>query len=120
MKRGCGTRAGIFTVDDWDAADTHIAQYDLPADTFLAGHQAFHRVADDCGLDLLLVNSSAGKRGVHRIARDHFHAGIEILSKLHHAGADYRYFTHVKFSLMAGVARAEETIVHPEADGQVQ
>src|ERR1700730_14955306 len=105
MKRGRGTGAGVFAIDDRDAADAHVAQDDLSAHALLASDETLHRVAHNCGLDLFLVHSRARKRGVYLVARDDFHAGAEILSELHHAGADDRYFTHVDISLMAGLAR---------------
>jgi hypothetical protein len=110
MKRSRGAGAGIFAVDDRNAADAHIAQHDLPAHAFLAGDETLHRVADDRGLNFVLIDTRAGERGIDRIARDHLHAGAEILSELHHAGADNRYVTHMDLSLMARLARVEATI----------
>ncbi len=104
MKRGRGAGAGIFAVDDRDASDAHLAQHDLSADTFLAGDEARGCVSDDRGLDLFLLDPGARKRAVYRIARENFHTGVEVLSELDHAGADYRNFTHVSDLLVDGRA----------------
>src|ERR1700722_20383995 len=105
MKRRRGAGTGVFAIDDRDTADAHIAQHNLAAHAFLAGDETLHRVADDGGLDFILIHPRARKRGIYRVARDNFHAGAEILPELHHAGADNRYFTHVDVSLMAGLTR---------------
>ena len=86
-RRGAGTR--IFAVDDRDAADAHLAQHDLSADAFLAGYEARRGVSDHCSLDLFLLDPGVRKRAVYGVARDNFHAGVEVLAELHHPGADY-------------------------------
>src|SRR5713226_1066801 len=97
MERSGGAGACVLAIDDRDAADAHLAQYDLAAHAFLPGDQTSHRVADHGGFDELRFGSRRGERIVHRVARQYFHAGVEVFAELDHSGTDNRYVAHSWF-----------------------
>ena len=76
-------------------ADAHLAQDDLAADALLAGDEAGGGVADDGGLDGLLLDAGRVQGALDGLAGQVLQAAVEELAEMGHPHADDGYFSHV-------------------------
>src|SRR6516165_3799393 len=94
MKGGGRARAGVLAIYNRNPADPHLAQDDLSAHALLASYQSRHRVADHRRLNLFSFKSGRSERVIDCVPPQNLHAGVKILTELHHSGANYRYVSH--------------------------